>query len=66
MNATEMKYACPMHQEIQGKLNDNCSICGMLLTIPVPINAFKLNFRFMNFKKFVKNYNKNIIQNKLD
>ena len=25
-------YACPMHPEVQGKLNDKCSKCGMLLT----------------------------------
>ena len=29
-------YACPMHPEVQGKLNDKCSICGMKLTEPVP------------------------------
>lgn len=28
-------YACPMHSEVQGKLNDKCSKCGMLLTEPV-------------------------------
>lgn len=25
-------YACPMHPEVQGKLNDKCSKCGMKLT----------------------------------
>ena len=29
-------YACPMHPEVQGKLNDKCSKCGMKLTEPVP------------------------------
>jgi len=29
------KYACPMHPEVQGKLNDKCSKCGMKLTEPV-------------------------------
>jgi uncharacterized lipoprotein NlpE involved in copper resistance len=33
---TEYKYACPMHPEVQGKLNDRCSKCGMKLTEPVP------------------------------
>lgn len=33
---TENKYACPMHPEVQGKLNDKCSKCGMKLTAPVP------------------------------
>jgi hypothetical protein len=28
-------YACPMHPEVQGKLNDKCSKCGMKLTEPV-------------------------------
>jgi Heavy metal binding domain len=63
MNVIETKFACPLHQEIQGKLNDKCSICGMFLTIPVGENAGRLHFRFVNFKKFVKNYNRNIIQN---
>ena len=31
-------YACPMHQEVQGKLNDKCSKCGMKLTEPVAEN----------------------------
>jgi hypothetical protein len=25
-------YSCPMHPEVQGKLNDKCSKCGMKLT----------------------------------
>jgi len=25
-------YACPMHPESQGKLNDKCPKCGMKLT----------------------------------
>lgn len=29
-------YACPMHSEVQGKLNDKCSKCGMPLTELVP------------------------------
>ncbi len=29
-------YACPMHPEVQGKLNDKCPKCGMKLTEPVP------------------------------
>lgn len=32
-------YACPMHPEVQGKLNDKCSKCGMPLTDPVPEKA---------------------------
>lgn len=28
-------YACPMHPEVQGKLNSKCSKCGMPLTEPV-------------------------------
>ncbi|WP_395051450.1 heavy metal-binding domain-containing protein [Flavobacterium sp.] len=32
---TEKMYACPMHPEVQGKLNDKCSKCGMKLTVPV-------------------------------
>ncbi len=39
--ATENIFACAMHPEIQGKLNDKCSICGMMLTIPVAKNALK-------------------------
>jgi len=33
-NETKM-YACPMHPEVQGELNDKCSKCGMKLTEPV-------------------------------
>jgi len=29
-------YACSMHPEVQGKMNDKCSKCGMKLTEPVP------------------------------
>lgn len=29
-------YACPMHPEVQGKLNDKCPKCGMDLTEKVP------------------------------
>lgn len=29
-------YACPMHPEVQGNLNENCPKCGMKLTEPVP------------------------------
>lgn len=29
-------YACPMHPEVQGKLNEKCPKCGMDLTEPVP------------------------------
>ena len=32
---TEKLYACPMHPEVQGKLNDKCPKCGMKLTEPV-------------------------------
>ncbi|MBY0488173.1 MAG: hypothetical protein K2P85_13450 [Flavobacteriaceae bacterium] len=32
-------HACPMHPEVQGKLNDKCSKCGMKLTEPVAKNA---------------------------
>ena len=35
----EKMYACPMHPEVQGKLNDKCSKCGMKLTEPVAVNA---------------------------
>lgn len=30
-----MMYACPMHPEVQGKMDDKCSKCGMKLTEPV-------------------------------
>lgn len=35
MNNQTKIYACPMHPEVQGKLNDKCSKCGMKLTVPV-------------------------------
>lgn len=63
MITNEQKYACPMHPEIQGKLNDKCSECWMLLTIPVPENAEKGNSKFVTFKTFVCNYNRTLIQN---
>ena len=37
-NQTKM-YACPMHPEVQGKLNDKCPKCGMPLTEPIPEKA---------------------------
>jgi nitrous oxide reductase accessory protein NosL len=36
MNNQKKMYACPMHPEVQGKLNDKCPKCGMKLTEPVP------------------------------
>lgn len=36
-------YACPMHPEVQGKLNDECQKCGMKLTEPVSEDAVKSN-----------------------
>ena len=35
----EKMYSCPMHSEVQGKLNDKCSKCGMKLNEPVAENA---------------------------
>jgi len=35
MNDQTKIYACPMHPEVQGKLNDKCPKCGMKLTVPV-------------------------------
>ncbi|HEY6144065.1 MAG TPA: heavy metal-binding domain-containing protein [Flavobacterium sp.] len=32
MEQSSKKYSCPMHPEVQGKLNDKCSKCGMNLT----------------------------------
>ena len=29
------KYSCPMHPEIQGKLDDKCPKCGMKLNVEV-------------------------------
>ncbi|WP_310556315.1 heavy metal-binding domain-containing protein [Flavobacterium sp.] len=54
MNTTENKYACIMHPEIQGKLNDKCSQCGMFLTVSVPEKPEKLD---SNGKKL--NHNRN-------
>ena len=39
MENHEKMYACPMHPEVQGKMNDKCSKCGMELTEPVPEKA---------------------------
>lgn len=36
---TEKMYACSMHPEVQGKMNDKCSKCGMKLTEPVVENV---------------------------
>jgi hypothetical protein len=36
MGNQENRYACSMHPEVQGKMNDKCSKCGMKLTEPVP------------------------------
>jgi hypothetical protein len=35
MDNDKKMYSCPMHPEVQGKLNDKCSKCGMKLTEPV-------------------------------
>jgi hypothetical protein len=32
---TDKVYACPMHPESTGKLNDKCPKCGMKLTVEV-------------------------------
>ncbi len=32
----ESLYSCSMHPEVQGKLNDECSKCGMKLSELVP------------------------------
>ncbi|MBX9806366.1 MAG: hypothetical protein K2X95_01060 [Flavobacteriaceae bacterium] len=32
MDSKTKIYACPMHPESQGKLNDKCPKCGMKLT----------------------------------
>lgn len=34
---TERLYSCSMHPEVQGKLNDKCSKCGMALSELVPV-----------------------------
>lgn len=36
MENHEQMYACPMHPEVQGKMDDKCTKCGMKLTEPVP------------------------------
>ena len=41
MNNQTKIYACPMHPEVQGKLNDKCFKCGMPLTEQVPEKAEK-------------------------
>ena len=33
-NHTDL-YACKMHPEVQGKIDDKCYKCGMDLTVPV-------------------------------
>lgn len=43
MNNHATVYACPMHPEVQGKLNDKCPKCGMKLTEPVSEGAVKNN-----------------------
>ncbi len=63
MKAKEIKYCCPMHRDIQGKLNDICSKCGMLLTVFIGENAGKQNVKYIKFETFVENYNRNLIQN---
>ena len=35
MENQEKMFTCSMHPEVQGKLNDKCSKCGMDLTEPV-------------------------------
>ncbi|MGL2965920.1 heavy metal-binding domain-containing protein [Flavobacterium sp. XGLA_31] len=32
---TTALYACPMHPEVHGKMNEECPKCGMKLTEPV-------------------------------
>ncbi|WP_426063007.1 heavy metal-binding domain-containing protein [Flavobacterium sp. DSP2-3-1] len=41
MKNTVTMYSCPMHPEVQGKLNDKCPKCGMKLTEPVTETATK-------------------------
>lgn len=36
MGDNSKMYACPMHPEVQGKMNEKCPQCGMDLTEPVP------------------------------
>ena len=35
MNQHAKMYSCPMHPEVQGKLNESCSKCGMDLNVEV-------------------------------
>lgn len=35
MNHDSKMFACSMHPEVHGKLNDTCNKCGMKLTEPV-------------------------------
>ncbi len=35
MNNDSKTFACSMHPEVHGKLNDTCHKCGMKLTEPV-------------------------------
>ena len=35
MNHDTKTFACSMHPEVHGKLNDTCHKCGMKLTEPV-------------------------------
>jgi phospholipid/cholesterol/gamma-HCH transport system substrate-binding protein len=55
MVTNEQKYACPMHPEIQGELNDKCTECWMLLTIPIPENGEKQPVKTRNYTTFIKN-----------
>ena len=34
-NKNTKMFACSMHPEVQGKLNDTCNKCGMKLTEPI-------------------------------
>ncbi|WP_152556938.1 heavy metal-binding domain-containing protein [Flavobacterium sp. 83] len=43
MKNNQTMYACPMHPEVQGKLNDKCPKCGMKLTKPVAETPEKSN-----------------------
>ncbi|MET0760343.1 MAG: heavy metal-binding domain-containing protein [Flavobacterium sp.] len=36
MGEKSKMYACPMHPEVQGKMDEKCPKCGMDLTEPVP------------------------------
>ena len=35
MHENSKIYACPMHPEVHGKLNDKCPKCGMKLNVEV-------------------------------